>query len=75
MQVLAGRPLNGRERGVHVLNLMKGLSPNLHENLVELWDIVIPKLVQYLEGTSPLIMILFIKHLKCKKGNWRLELS
>ncbi|WAR11640.1 MROH1-like protein, partial [Mya arenaria] len=47
--VLAGRPLNGRERGVHVLNLMKGLSPNLHEGLVELWDTVIPKLVQYLE--------------------------
>ncbi|XP_052816666.1 maestro heat-like repeat-containing protein family member 1 isoform X2 [Mya arenaria] len=49
LMVLAGRPLNGRERGVHVLNLMKGLSPNLHEGLVELWDTVIPKLVQYLE--------------------------
>lgn len=46
---LAGRPQNGRQRGVHVLNLMKGLSPNLHDNLVELWDTVIPKLVQYLE--------------------------
>jgi hypothetical protein len=49
-QTLAGRPQNGRQRGVHVLNLMKGLSPNLHDNLVELWDTVIPKLVQYLEG-------------------------
>ncbi|XP_046558810.1 LOW QUALITY PROTEIN: maestro heat-like repeat-containing protein family member 1 [Haliotis rubra] len=47
--VLAGRPLNGRERGVHVLQMMKGISTNIHENLVELWDTVIPKLVQYLE--------------------------
>lgn len=46
---LAGRPQSGRQRGVHVLNLMKGLSPNLHDGLVELWDTVIPKLVQYLE--------------------------
>ncbi|XP_052229832.1 maestro heat-like repeat-containing protein family member 1 isoform X3 [Dreissena polymorpha] len=49
LMTLAGRPLNGRQRGVHVLNLMKGLAPNLHDNLTELWDTVIPKLVQYLE--------------------------
>ncbi|XP_071092263.1 maestro heat-like repeat-containing protein family member 1 [Haliotis cracherodii] len=47
--VLAGRPLNGRERGMHVLQMMRGISGNIHENLVELWDTVIPKLVQYLE--------------------------
>ncbi|KAK6184716.1 hypothetical protein SNE40_007128 [Patella caerulea] len=47
--VWAGRPANGGERGIHVLTLMKALSPNLHENLVELWDTVIPKLIQYLE--------------------------
>ncbi|ESO87809.1 hypothetical protein LOTGIDRAFT_234834 [Lottia gigantea] len=47
--VLAGRPSHGSERGLHVLSLMKGISPNLHESLVELWDTVIPKLLQYLE--------------------------
>ena len=50
LMVLAGRPQNGRGRGIHVLTLMQGLSPNLNENIVELWDTVIPKLVQYLEG-------------------------
>ena len=48
--MLAGRPNNGRERGVYVLNLMKDLSPNLHDDLIQLWDTVIPKLIQYLEG-------------------------
>ncbi|KAJ8303306.1 hypothetical protein KUTeg_019702 [Tegillarca granosa] len=50
--VLAGRPTNGRERGQHVLSTMKGLSPNLNENIVELWDTVIPKLLQYLEDAT-----------------------
>ncbi|KAL3859489.1 hypothetical protein ACJMK2_009708 [Sinanodonta woodiana] len=49
LMVLAGRPQGGRGRGVHVLQLMQGLSPNLHEHLVELWDTVIPKLISYLE--------------------------
>lgn len=31
---------------------MKGMSPNFHDSLVELWDTVIPKLTQYLEGMS-----------------------
>lgn len=52
MKVLAGRPKNNRDRGIHVLQLMKGMSPNFHESLVELWDTVIPKLTQYLEGMS-----------------------
>ncbi|XP_013392835.1 maestro heat-like repeat-containing protein family member 1 isoform X1 [Lingula anatina] len=50
--VLAGRPTNGGNRGLHVLQAMQGLSPNLNEGLVELWDTVIPKLVQYLEGAE-----------------------
>lgn len=49
LMVLAGQPHNGRERGVYVLNLMKDLSPNLHGDLIQLWDAVIPKLIQYLE--------------------------
>ncbi|XP_076448959.1 maestro heat-like repeat-containing protein family member 1 isoform X1 [Babylonia areolata] len=49
--VLIGWPQNGRNRGVHILQLMKGLSPNLHDSLVELWDTIIPKLSEYLDGT------------------------
>ncbi|XP_012944683.1 maestro heat-like repeat-containing protein family member 1 isoform X2 [Aplysia californica] len=52
LMVLAGRPRNGRERGIHVLNLMKGLSPNLHDGIVGLWDAVIPKLISYLDDSS-----------------------
>ena len=29
---------------------MQALSPNLHPGIVEMWDNVIPKLSQYLEG-------------------------
>ncbi|OWF48217.1 Maestro heat-like repeat-containing protein family member 1 [Mizuhopecten yessoensis] len=52
LMVLAGRPTNGRDRGVHVLMTMKGLVPNLDENLVDLWDTVIPKLIQFLEDAT-----------------------
>lgn len=45
----AGLPMNGRGRGVHCLNLLQSLSPNIHENVVDMWDTVIPKLIQYLE--------------------------
>ena len=51
--VLAGVPTKPCEgpselRGVHVLKLMKALSPNIHEDLVSLWDAVIPKLITQL---------------------------
>ena len=50
--VLAGYPLNGRKRGEHVLNSMKALCPNLKEELVELWEMVLPKLLSYLQGIA-----------------------
>lgn len=50
LQVLAGYPHNGQERGEHVLNCMKAVVPILHEDLVDLWDAVIPKLLSYLTG-------------------------
>ncbi|BFZ13379.1 hypothetical protein BsWGS_16418 [Bradybaena similaris] len=50
--VLAGRPHNGRDRGVHVLNCMKGIAPVLHDSIAGLWDVVIPKLISYLEDSS-----------------------
>lgn len=50
--VMAGHPLAGKERGVHVLGLMKAISPNIHSDIEELWDTVIPKLMQYLENVE-----------------------
>ena len=47
---MSGRPIQGGGRGIHALKLMKALSPVLEPGLVEMWDTVIPKLVQYLEG-------------------------
>ncbi|GFS16071.1 maestro heat-like repeat family member 1 [Elysia marginata] len=49
LMVLAGWPKNGDGRGLYVLHLMKDMSPNLHDGIVDLWDAVIPKLVTYLE--------------------------
>ena len=51
--VLAGAPIKQGEaskepRGVHVLKLMRALSPNIHEDLVSLWDAVLPKLTTQL---------------------------
>ena len=48
--VMCGNPHEGRGRGEYVLTAMKALSPNLREELVDLWDAVIPKLLTYLSG-------------------------
>jgi hypothetical protein len=48
--VLCGVPLNGKNRGFNVLNLMKHLTPNLDSSIVDLWDSVVPKLITNLEG-------------------------
>ncbi|KAJ7383167.1 Mroh1p [Desmophyllum pertusum] len=50
--VMSGCPLSGGGRGDHVLKLLKALSPILQPSLVEMWDTVIPKLIQYLEENS-----------------------
>ena len=47
---MCGNPYAGGGRGEYVLAAMKALSPNLREELVELWDAVIPKLLSYLSG-------------------------
>lgn len=49
-QVMSGCPLPGGGRGENVLKLLKALSPILQPSLVEMWDTVIPKLMQHLEG-------------------------
>ena len=48
--VMCGNPHAGGDRGEYILAVMKALSPNLREELVELWDAVIPKLLSYLSG-------------------------
>lgn len=57
--VMSGHPLPGGCRGLHVLKLLKALSPILEPSLVGMWDTVIPKLTLYLEENSE------------NKGNWK----
>ena len=54
---MVGRPMNGNDRGIHVLNLMLDISPVIDARIVELWDTVVPKLIQYLEGVRFHIII------------------
>ena len=50
MKVVAGYPLVGRGRGLHLLNALQSLGPLVHVSLAEMWDGVVPKLCQHLEG-------------------------
>ena len=52
MMVMAGHPTSGGGRGIHVLRFLLAMSPNIHPDIVELWDTVIPKLTTYLEENS-----------------------
>eukprot|EP00731_Ephydatia_muelleri_P026389 Em0018g489a len=46
--VMSGFPHNGRNRGEQVLNCLQALGPNLHEDIVTLFDTAVPRLVTYL---------------------------
>ncbi|KAL5467301.1 hypothetical protein EMCRGX_G031509 [Ephydatia muelleri] len=46
--VMSGFPHNGRNRGEQVLNCLQALGPNLHEDVVTLFDTAVPRLVTYL---------------------------
>lgn len=48
--VMAGVPQSGRQRGEHVLRAMLALVRNLQEDLVPVWEDVVPKLLTKLEG-------------------------
>ena len=48
--MLSGYPRQGKKRGRHVLQCMKAMAPLVNESLVELWDKVIPKLMDYITG-------------------------
>ncbi|XP_031575321.1 maestro heat-like repeat-containing protein family member 1 [Actinia tenebrosa] len=52
LMIMCGHPLEGGGRGIHVLKLLMALAPILQKDLVEMWDTVIPKLLQYLEENS-----------------------
>ena len=54
---MSGRPLPGGCRGLHALKLLKDLAPILEPNLVGMWDTVIPKLTQYLEGGKKYLVL------------------
>ena len=49
--VVLGHPLE-RKIGLQILYFFEGMSPNLHDDLVDLWDEVIPRLIAYLEKNS-----------------------
>ncbi|KAK3746766.1 hypothetical protein QZH41_013595 [Actinostola sp. cb2023] len=50
--VMCGHPMEGGGRGIHVLKLLMALVPILHKDLVDMWDTVIPKLIQYIEENT-----------------------
>ena len=52
LQVLSGHPTSDGGRGIYILNFMKNMTPNLCNELLELWDTVIPKLIAYIEGDT-----------------------
>lgn len=49
LMVMAGHP-HERGRGQYVLTLLKAIGPILHEEISGLFDTVIPRLLQYLQG-------------------------
>ena len=61
-KVLVGHPMNGRQRGEHLLQCMLSLAPNIHEDLVGLWDAVIPKLLTHLSGKLTVNCIQILHH-------------
>ena len=64
--VLAGHPHNGRGRGHHILTTMRALSANLKEELVDLWDMIIPKLLTYLQGQPVTQSVIVLISLSCQ---------
>eukprot|EP00041_Stephanoeca_diplocostata_P036701 m.1350360 g.1350360 ORF g.1350360 m.1350360 type:complete len:1108 (+) comp24920_c0_seq2:247-3570(+) len=51
LMVFLGHPLE-KQRGHHILYLFEGISPNIHDDVVDLWDDVIPRLLAYLDKNS-----------------------
>lgn len=49
---MLGNPQVGRARAENILNCLQSLIPLLNDDLTELWDAVIPKLLSYLDGKN-----------------------
>lgn len=58
--VLSGCPMNGKNRGLNVLNLMKNMASNIDNSIVDVWDNVVPKLIANLEGKLKKIFFIFL---------------
>jgi hypothetical protein len=50
--VMLNAPKRRGQLGVQILNVLKAIGPVLHPSICDLWDTAIPKLLQFLEGTS-----------------------
>lgn len=61
---MAGVPSAGRNRGEFVLKAMQALVPNLHHDLVLVWDEIIPKLLGKLASRYR-VCIVYTVHLLC----------
>jgi hypothetical protein len=61
--VLCGVPLNNKNRGLSVLQLMKQISPNIHSSIIELWENVTPKLLANLEGIFSFYLLFYYTNL------------
>jgi len=52
-----GHPLAGHGRGMHILNALQSLGPIVHPSLPDMWDSVVPKLCQHLEGCGAILAL------------------
>lgn len=43
--------------GIKILELLKSIGPILHPSLPALWDVTLPKMIQYLEGTALMLTV------------------
>jgi len=62
VQVITGHPLSCHGRGMHVLNALQSLGPVVHASLPDMWDGVLPKLCQHLEGCDFYTCIIHMCH-------------
>lgn len=51
-------PYKGEGHGIAMLNLLRTLSQSIALSMADMWEQVIPLLVQYLEGEVPTLCML-----------------
>ncbi|KAF2070139.1 hypothetical protein CYY_008538 [Polysphondylium violaceum] len=50
--VLLTAPTRRNQLGIRVLETMKSIGPILHPSICDMWDVTLPKLIQYLEDNQ-----------------------